>query len=333
MRQQNPSVILKVQTQQAGNSLESTPSLTSTTIARAETANNSDLPRRNADVGLQSIPVTAPEREAFKSPTSASSLNESTATSFHLRDYFLPLPSQLGAGSCLYMAATGIGEFLLNKASGITNPTLGGLTDLSEQWTIELSKRIESELENRFTDAVELLTRGGYVRDDELRFRAYADQRWKIEASPLMNASGNLPAIDKYVLFSAGGNGTEHSTGVMKPEDLDKIKEFLRTHESPVLFVFKYPESWHANIITGYDDVRQTFTMLDSSFGQQLNGLIPYTYDGRSPWGPQWYRGEYEMSYTNALNWGNHATGYTLAADSQATRTAMATPKTTTPKR
>ena len=67
-------------------------------------------------------------------------------------------------------------------------------------------------------------------------------------------------------------------------------------------------------MITGYDDVRKTFTIRDSAFGERQTNLAPYNYGGTSPWGPKQYRGEFEMSYDSALQWGNHATGYRLAA-------------------
>lgn len=246
------------------------------------------------------------------------SLVESTDTSFKLKGYMLPSPDQLGAGSCLYMAATGIAEFLLNKANGIAHPSIGGPTDLSEQWTIGLSSQIP--LQNNYTDAVELLRSGGTVQDQNLKFRAYGDSSWMREGLARVDASAishNLPDMRKEVLFSAGGEGTQLTNGIMTGEHLKSIKDFLRNNESPVLFIYKPPGTnwWHANIITGFDDQKQTFTMRDSSFGNKVESEQPYNYDGRSPWGPQKYRGEFEMSYQDALRWGNHATGYALASE------------------
>lgn len=231
----------------------------------------------------------------------------------------LPSPDQLGGGNCLYMAGTGIAEWLLNKSTGITNPQVGGPTDLSEQWTVEASKRIG--LNNPYTDVVDLLYSGGLVRDANMPFSSYKDQSWvssPARSTSASNISRDLPPYNKHILYSAGGEGSQRSNGVMSPTDVENIKTFLRTNESPVLFVYK-PEGvnyWHANIITGFDDKRQTFTMRDSSFGNPVQTVAPYNYDGQSPWGAKPYRGEFEMSYHDAARWGNHATGYTLVTNS-----------------
>ena len=283
--------------------------------------------------GFQSVDV---DRKVDITPGSTSSTNESTDHSFHLRDYMLPVQDQIGSGACLYTAATGIAEWLLNKANGITNPTIGGPTDLSEQHTLGLGKRIG--LTNPYTDAVDLLARGGYVRDEKLRFRAYADtSEWINWATPSANEADilhDLPPYQKHPLFDTGGEGSQHYNGVMRQEHLNRIKDFLRTHESPVLFVYKPPGAnwWHANIITGFDDKRQTFTMRDSMFGKSVSDA-PYPYAGGSRWQPTperplGYLGEFEMSYATVLSQGNHATGYTLTNDSQQIRTARTTPST-----
>ncbi len=246
-------------------------------------------------------------------PPNVDSQNEATDHSFQLKGYMLPSPDQLGAGSCLYMSATGIAEFLLNKSKGIVHPQVGGPTDLSEQWTINLSKRVQ--LGNNYTDAPELLARAGAIPDSRLKFKAYAGSTWMNEAAFGMNGTEALPAMKKEVLFNTGGEGSQQSYGRMRPGDLEKIKQYLRNNESPVLFVYKPPTAnwWHANIITGYDDKTQTFTVRDSSFGNQVVDAPAYNYDGRSPYGPRQYRNETKMPYYQVLQWGNHATGYKLA--------------------
>jgi hypothetical protein len=219
------------------------------------------------------------------------------------------------------MAATGMAEFLLNKSLGIRSPKLGGPTDLSEQWTLALSRG--HSVGNNYTDAVDLLVEGGYVRDSRLRFKAYGDASWINEALPAVDDGSvrrTMPEIRKEVLFNAGGEGSQRQNGIMHPGDLEKIKMFLRDEKSPVLFVYQPPgvDWWHANIITGYDDARQVFIMRDSAFGAKRTDIPAYGYDGHSPWGPQPYRGEFEMGYRDAMAWGNHATGYTLVQPADA---------------
>lgn len=248
---------------------------------------------------------------------------------FRIPNHMLPSPDQLGAASCLYMAATGIGEYLLNQARGVVNPQPGGPTDLSEQWTIYQGRRVA--LGNNFTDAVDLLLNGGYVRDENLKFLAYGSASWMHDPVPALPANyvhKDLPPYVKEVIVNAGGEGTQRVNGVMRPEQLEQIKSFLREHESPVLFVYQPPGApwWHANIITGYDDKRQVFITRDSSFGAQRADLPAYNYDGNSPYGSRHYRGEYEMSYQSVLAWGNHATGYRLATSRVGSNIASNTP-------
>ncbi|CAN5359057.1 hypothetical protein BH10CYA1_BH10CYA1_33320 [soil metagenome] len=254
-----------------------------------------------------------PEISRPKSPESKNE-NEVTDHSFQLKGYMLPSPDQLGAGSCLYMSATGIAEYLINKSKGIVNPQVGGATDLSEQWTINLSKTVQ--LGNNYTDAPELLAKAGALPDSRMKFRAYASSSWMNEQAIQGRGTEALPPFKKDVLFNGGGEGSQNAHGQMRPADLERIKKYLRQNESPVLFVYKPPTAnwWHANIITGYDDKTQSFTVRDSSFGRQDSKSPAYNYDGRSPYGPKPYRNETQMPYYQVLQWGNHATGYKLSS-------------------
>ncbi len=253
--------------------------------------------------------------ETGRPPTTPDVQNENEITdhSFQLKGYMLPSPDQLGAGSCLYMSATGIAEYLINKSKGIVNPQVGGATDLSEQWTINLSKTVQ--LGNNYTDAPELLARAGGLPDSRMKFRAYASSSWMNEPAVGGRGTEALPPFKKDVLFNGGGEGSQNAHGQMRPADLDRIKRYLRENQSPVLFVYKPPTAnwWHANIITGYDDKTQSFTVRDSSFGRPDAKSPAYNYDGRSPYGPKPYRNETQMPYYQVLQWGNHATGYKLA--------------------
>ncbi|MBS1954867.1 MAG: hypothetical protein JST89_11815 [Cyanobacteria bacterium SZAS-4] len=254
-----------------------------------------------------------PETERPPATPDVQNENEITDHSFQLKGYMLPSPDQLGAGSCLYMSATGIAEYLINKSKGIVNPQVGGATDLSEQWTINLSKTVQ--LGNNYTDAPELLARAGALPDSRMKFRAYASSSWMSEPAIGGRGTEALPPFKKDVLFNGGGEGSQNAHGQMRPADLERIKKYLRENQSPVLFVYKPPTAnwWHANIITGYDDKTQSFTVRDSSFGRQVSNAPAYNYDGRSPYGPKPYRNETQMPYYQVLQWGNHATGYKLA--------------------
>ena len=253
----------------------------------------------------------------FQAVTSGSSDDfESTPTSFKLTSYWLPSPDQLGAGSCLYMSATGIMEFLINQSRSLKRPVLEGESDVSEEFTLTLSSSVA--LTSPYTDAVDLFKKyGGFVASKDLPFKAYATSSWISGTGVNLNSFNlirSLPPYGKRVLFSAGGEGTQRQQNVMKPEDLDAIKAALRQHRAPVLFVFQPTGAsyWHANMIIGFDDIKKTLLTRDSSFGEKLTSIGSFPYDGYSPWGPQPYRGLYELGYKEALVWGNHATVYFL---------------------
>lgn len=269
------------------------------------------VPRTEADKPTDQTHSARVPRTETEKPTE----NEITDHSFQLKGYMLPAPDQLGAGSCLYMSATGIAEYLINKSKGIVNPQVGGATDLSEQWTINLSKTVQ--LGNNYTDAPELLARAGAIPDSRMKFRAYASSSWMNEPAVGGRGTEALPPFKKDVLFNGGGEGSQNAHGQMRPADLERIKKYLRENQSPVLFVYKPPTAgwWHANIITGYDDKTQSFTVRDSSFGKPVSNAPAYNYDGRSPYGPRPYRNETQMPYYQVLQWGNHATGYKLASN------------------
>lgn len=258
-------------------------------------------------------PETPLETQRPERPADPNSVNEITDHSVQLKGYMLPSPDQLGAGSCLYMSATGIAEYLINKSKGIVNPQVGGPTDLSEQWTLNLSKTVQ--LANNYTDAPELIARGLGLTDARMKFKDYGDCSWMRE--PIIPGRGTeaVPPYKKDVLFNCGGEGSQNSYGQMRQGDLERIKKYLREQQSPVLFVYKPPTAnyWHANIITGYNDKTQTFTVRDSSFGRKVTNVPAYNYNGNPKWGPQQYRGQTEMPYYQVLQWGNHATGYRLA--------------------
>ncbi len=233
-----------------------------------------------------------------------------TPTSYQLPNYFLPVPYQRDAGSCLQGASTVLLEYLLNQDRRKLNPSLGGPTDLSEQYAMYLSKRFP--LPNPFTDAVERFCRDGYVEDRHLPFVS-----WE---RPVSIGEGyihhDLPKIEKNILFSSGTKPIEQQpVGLMNYYDLKKIKEYLSSQESPVLFVYR-PPAWiyHAAVITGFDDPKKVFTVRDSLYGKEVDGPL-YTYGGTLPAGQGFkYRGETTISYGQALRYGLHATGYRLTA-------------------
>jgi len=226
----------------------------------------------------------------------------------------LPVEDQLDAGSCLYMAGTGILEWLINEKKAITSPQINGVTDLSERYLLTLASRIS--LQNNFTDVVYLFQdAGAYVLDPDLRF-AKQDGSTMVNWTPVdeqaLPRHTDLPAFGRKVLFTS--NGDSHANGVMNDDDLATIKSALRSYASPVLFVFHPPTVnwWHADIIVGYDDAKQVFYTRDSAFGAKRADLPLYGYGTATTADDDSYLGIYELSYAGAKAWGNHASVYYL---------------------
>jgi hypothetical protein len=233
---------------------------------------------------------------------------------FMIDGFRLPVEDQLDAGSCLYMAGTGIMEWLINKHLAVTAPAIDSPTDLSERYLLTLASRIG--LANNFTDVVYLFRSAGtYVLDRDLRFlkrNGSTQVNWTpVDERPLPRKT-DLPSFTRKVLFTSNGN--QMANGVMHDADLATIKQELKTRQSPVLFVYHPPTVswWHANVIVGYDDARQVFYARDSAFGAARADLPHYGYGTATTADDGDYLDIYELSYAQAKAWGNHASIYSL---------------------
>lgn len=214
----------------------------------------------------------------------------------------LPAPDQEDAGSCLYMAVTGIAEFWLNRATRAENPsftpTSEGPTDLSERYMMGLSGIDENDsgVENWRTDVVYLLNRNehhnnagilnstyrftkGWYRDSEDEYKPARESdegvsygasfNWIDLWAPQNNQHYvNLPTFAREVLF-ADPNRNQWATGVAPEGIVEQIKAALVENQAPVLVIYNHYRYWHAVMVVGYDDETETecrFTELFISY-------------------------------------------------------------------
>jgi hypothetical protein len=181
---------------------------------------------------------------AFALPTSYTELN----------DYVVTAPNQGQVNTCLFMAATGAMEILLNKKLGIRNPEMNGPTDISERYTI--SEKFSGDRGSWFEEAFLKFNSGEAVLNRDMPFESF-DTEGEINYS-VWNRPANffsapriaLPAVETVYLFSHD----KYSKGVLKQEHLKHVKESLVKYQSPILSVGNDEDYWHVTVIVGYDD-------------------------------------------------------------------------------
>jgi hypothetical protein len=181
---------------------------------------------------------------AYALPTSYTELN----------DYVVTAPNQGQVNTCLFMAATGAMEILLNKKLGIRNPEMNGPTDISERYTI--SEKFSGRGGSWFEEAFLKFNSGEAVLNRDMPFESF-DNEGEINYS-VWNRPSNfysaprvaLPAVETIYLFSHD----KYSKGVLKQEHLKHVKESLVKYQSPILSVGNDEDYWHVTVIVGYDD-------------------------------------------------------------------------------
>ncbi len=200
-----------------------------------------------------------------------------------LFQYTFSSPNQYDAGSCLYMATTGVMEILLNQR--VQNPAdiqYQGDTDLSERYLMNTSEYVPyGVIRWNLTDVGftfnyhggSLLDRdypfaAGYVKDTGSGTvlstandpNAYVSCQYSwfdndlpgnwqsmLTATPPFGRTSIFvdPKRDQYSYWRVAL--MDHST-------VEKIKHELRTKNAPVVVVYNHYMYWHADIIVGYDD-------------------------------------------------------------------------------
>jgi hypothetical protein len=239
--------------------------------------------------------------------------------------FWLPVPYQYDAGSCLFMTATGIAEWLYRRATG-------RVLDLSERYTIS-AYNLHKEALQRAIPGFRLYTDlplvykhvGHYVLDSSLKFttewvgrKFSARVNWNVVSDTALPRSQTrvFERMRRDVLFSAETRSNPQlKYGIMRDADIEAIKDALRIRQSPVLLTYHPPTAswWHANMIVGYDEARGVFLTRDSAFGGERVDHAEYTYGTTYDEDDKRPIDLYEMSFAKVKAQGNHAAVYYLA--------------------
>jgi hypothetical protein len=265
------------------------------------------------------------EGEAERTPVPFEDEEGERSGRFLIPGYWLPVPYQYDAGSCLFMSATGIAEWLYRRATG-------RVLDLSERYTISAYNLHKETLQKAipgfrlYTDLPLVYKHvGHYVLDSSLKFttewvgkKFSARVNWKIVSDTALPRSQTrvFERMRRDVLFSvATRSSPQLEYGIMQDSDIEAIKDALRTRQSPVLLTYHPPTAnwWHANIIVGYDEARGVFLTRDSAFGRERVDYAEYTYGTTYDEDDKRLVDLYEMSFAKVKAQGNHAAVYYLA--------------------
>lgn len=192
-----------------------------------------------------------------------------------LNEYVLVAPNQGQVNTCLFMAATGAMEILLNKKLGIRNPQVNGSTDISERYTI--SEASASRSHSWFEDAFLKFDSGEAILTRDLPFESFSENGdinygvWNVPSIFDTAPRIKLPKVDTELLFTFD----KFSRGVLSQSHLDQVKEALVKYQSPIISVGNDEDYWHVTVIVGYDDnLEGECYELDSKVCQGKKGAV-----------------------------------------------------------
>ncbi|MGE3757029.1 MAG: hypothetical protein AB7H97_04695, partial [Pseudobdellovibrionaceae bacterium] len=186
-------------------------------------------------------------------------------------------PDQEDAGSCLFMATTGMAEWWLRKLNPKMDRSPDGETDLSERYLMNISELHEdSSVKNALTDAIYNFNDNGYMAalNSEYRYsKGWA--KWEegeyvrskksdpeAEYSTLINWVDetpkrlnlvSLPVFDRRLLF-VESTGNRWAVNVMPESIIETVKKMLIENRAPVTIIYNHYLYWHAVNIVGFDD-------------------------------------------------------------------------------
>ncbi len=193
--------------------------------------------------------------------------------------FILPAPDQGGAGSCLYMALTGIAEWHLAFRNSQLSRRGDGPLDLSERALMNVAGIAEegNGVANWKTDSIYLFnqnskgvlnkdyryTKGSYSTDDDGNYvpsepndrNASYDQsyNWINELNSNTKRAVAMPKFSRHVIF-ADPASNQWNVGVAPANIVQLIKDRLDRYSAPVLIIYNHYGYWHAVGIYGYDE-------------------------------------------------------------------------------
>jgi hypothetical protein len=240
------------------------------------------MPAGKSDLGRVAVGVKHPNSAAEGTRpvvTEARRPAEPLGGFAELVPFVVAAPDQEEAGSCMYMALTGIAEWWLARR----NPTLSrahdGPIDLSERYLMNIAGIDEDEngVTNWKTDSIYLYNNVGHgVRNADYRFTkgwytldkdgspvaaaAHASgaeygtmYNWIDQSSMIKSGFVTLPTFERDVIF-ADPASNQWNTAVMPDDIVERVKTSLTTMKAPVNVIYNHFGYWHSVDIVGFDD-------------------------------------------------------------------------------
>ncbi len=197
-----------------------------------------------------------------------------------LLPYLLRSPDQQDAGSCLYMANTGVAEWWLARLSPEKSRDPNGPLDLSERYLMNVAgiEEAENGVQNWRTDTIYLFnsfgnrgilnstypfamgwykedSEGQLVQSHQLEQGAQygATYSWINELSTIQGGEVSLPSFQRDVLFK-DPESNQWNVGIVSNDLVSEVKRLLNERKAPIQVIYNHFGYWHANLILGYDD-------------------------------------------------------------------------------
>lgn len=194
--------------------------------------------------------------------------------------YIMPSPDQDEAGSCLYMAITGITEWWTAKLHPEMSRQSDGPSDFSERYIMNVAgiEEDDTSLADWRTDSVYLFNKNGHqtMRNVDYRFTKgwYLGESYSDKLSPVAEGTPDasygtlynwidqrpqnatfvaLPEMKRDVVFADPAHN-QWNIGVAPADIVTQVKQLLTTRKSPVLVVYNHNGYWHAVFLVGYND-------------------------------------------------------------------------------
>jgi hypothetical protein len=244
------------------------------TVIRSDMPSRSDLFKQGDSVIFWNPSLSTGSSKSITSNPRPTAFTE-------LTPYVLPSPDQDEAGSCLYMAVSGIAEWWLAKLHPKAPIISEGIYDLSERYLMGVAGIDEdrSGLSDWRTDTVYLFNSYGNksLRNTAYRFtkgwykgESYSDNllpaapnevgaaygtlyNWINEIPSVSREYVSLPTFKREIIFADPAHN-QWNIGVTPNNIVDVVKQTLIVKKAPVLVIYNHNSYWHAVYIIGYDD-------------------------------------------------------------------------------
>ena len=196
-----------------------------------------------------------------------------------LTPFLLASPNQEDAGSCLYMAHTGIAEWWLAKLHPHISRAADGPIDLSERYTMNIAT--SDAVKNWKTDTIYAFnnlhqgvkntsyryTKGWYGQDanGDIVARSGAGEgneygtyiNWVKNTESITDGFVDLPHFERDIIF-ADPKSNQWNVDVMPDDIVTRVKLALLSKKAPVMVIYNHYGYWHAVMVVGFDDKRSS---------------------------------------------------------------------------